>query len=41
MKSEYQENQRVRAVKLIKSKSLVFYGGVGGNIFMFRNSLIF
>jgi len=34
MKSEYQENQRTRAVKLIQDKNHVFYGGVGGKLFM-------
>jgi hypothetical protein len=37
MKSEYQENQRTRAVKLIQDKNPVFYGGVGGKMFMRAN----
>ncbi len=34
MKSEYQENQRTRAVKLIQDKNPVFYDGVGGKLFI-------
>lgn len=34
MKSEYQEIQRERAVKLLKDKRPIFYGSKGGKIFM-------
>ncbi len=34
MKSEYQEKQRAKAVKLIAKKNEVFNGGVGGKYFM-------
>ncbi len=34
MKSDYQEKQRKRAVKLLKEKNPIFYGGNGGKIFM-------
>jgi hypothetical protein len=34
MKSIYQEKQRERAIKLLKDKSPIFYGGKGGEMFM-------
>lgn len=37
MKSVYQENQRERAIKLIQDKNPVFYGGIGGKLFMRSN----
>lgn len=37
MKSEYQEIQRTCAVKLIINRNPVFYGGVGGKLFMRSN----
>lgn len=34
MASNYQEQQRAKAVKLISESNKVFYGGVGGKYFM-------
>lgn len=34
MQSKYQETQREKAVKLLKEKSPIFYGGKGGQMFM-------
>ncbi len=34
MKSNYQEKQREKAIALIREKSPIFYGGIGGKLFM-------
>ena len=34
MKSTYQENQRERAIKLLRENNPVFYGGTGGKYFL-------
>ncbi len=34
MKSEYQEKQRKRAIRLLKDENPIFYGGNGGQMFM-------